>query len=68
MIGVVLIGTPDGVEVVNLTAAVLLTIAFVPYGIQLIRSEHPDTNADRVNANMACSRRRSRFERAAADA
>jgi hypothetical protein len=39
LVGVLLIGTPDGVEVVNLTASVLLTIAFVPYGIQLIRGE-----------------------------
>lgn len=40
LVGVLLIGTPDGVEVVNLTASVLLAIAFVPYGIQIIRSEH----------------------------
>jgi hypothetical protein len=38
LLGVLLIGTPDGVELVNLTASVLLTVAFVPYGIQLIRS------------------------------
>ena len=38
LLGVVLIGTPDGVELVNLTASVLLTVAFVPYGIGLIRS------------------------------
>ncbi|NTU44696.1 MAG: hypothetical protein HGA99_04110 [Chlorobiaceae bacterium] len=37
LVGVLLIGTPDGVEVVNLTASLLLTIAFVPYGIQIIR-------------------------------
>jgi hypothetical protein len=46
LIGVLLIGTPDGVEVVNLTASVLLTIAFVPYGIQIIRSQHRDTVAN----------------------
>jgi hypothetical protein len=40
LLGVLLIGTPDGVEIVNLTASVLLTIAFVPYGIQIIRNEH----------------------------
>ena len=40
LIGVLLIGTPDGVELVNLTASILLTIAFVPYGIQIIRGEH----------------------------
>jgi hypothetical protein len=39
LVGVVLIGTPDGVEVVNLTAAALLTIAFVPYGVRIIRSQ-----------------------------
>jgi hypothetical protein len=40
LIGVLLIGTPDGLELINLTASVLLTIACVPYGIQIIRSEH----------------------------
>jgi hypothetical protein len=38
LIGVLLIGTPDGVEIINLTASILMAIAFVPYGIQLIRS------------------------------
>jgi hypothetical protein len=42
LVGVLLIGTPDGVEVVNLTASILLTIAFVPYGIQIIRGEHQE--------------------------
>jgi hypothetical protein len=37
LIGVLLIGTPDGAEVVNLTASILIAVAFVPYGIQLIR-------------------------------
>jgi hypothetical protein len=37
LVGVLLIGTPDGVEVVNLTASVLLTVALVPYGVRLIR-------------------------------
>lgn len=40
LIGVLLIATPDGVEIVNLTASVLMAIAFVPYGIQLVRSPH----------------------------
>lgn len=39
LVGVLLIATPDGVELVNLTASMLLTVAFVPYGIQLIRNE-----------------------------
>jgi hypothetical protein len=36
LIGVLLVGTPDGLEIVNLAASVLMAIAFVPYGIQLI--------------------------------
>lgn len=36
LIGVLFIGTPDGVEIINLTAAILLTIAFVPYGYKMI--------------------------------
>jgi hypothetical protein len=47
LVGVLLIATPDGVEIVNLTASVLLMIAFVPYGIQMIRSEMPEAFAVR---------------------
>lgn len=36
LIGVLLVATPDGVEIVNLTASILLAIAFVPYGIRII--------------------------------
>jgi hypothetical protein len=39
LVGVLLIATPDGVEIVNLTASVLLAVAFVPYGLQMIRNE-----------------------------
>jgi hypothetical protein len=38
LVGVLFVGTPDGVEIVNLTASVLLAIAFVPYGVKIIRS------------------------------
>jgi hypothetical protein len=34
--GVLLIATPDGVEIVNLSASVLMAAALIPYGIQLI--------------------------------
>jgi hypothetical protein len=40
LVGVLLIGTPDGVEIVNLTASALLAIAFVPYGMHMLRSAH----------------------------
>ena len=39
LIGVVFVGTPDGLEVVNLTASVLMAVALVPYGIQMVARE-----------------------------
>jgi hypothetical protein len=43
LIGALLVGTPDGVEIINLGASVLLAGAFVPYGFQIIadRSRGP---------------------------
>jgi len=37
LFGVIFVATPDGAEVLNLSASVLLALAFVPYGIRLIR-------------------------------
>jgi hypothetical protein len=45
LVGVLLIGTPDGVEVVNLSASILIAIALVPYGIELIRGEQRESQA-----------------------
>lgn len=39
LIGVLFIGTPDGVEIINLTAAILLTIVFIPYGLRIITNK-----------------------------
>jgi hypothetical protein len=36
LIGVLLIATPDGVEIINLGASILMGIAMIPYGIHLI--------------------------------
>ncbi len=36
LIGVLLVGTPDGLENINLTASIMMAIAFVPYGIRMI--------------------------------
>jgi hypothetical protein len=36
LIGVLFVGTPDGMEIVNLSASVLMAVAMVPYGIRLI--------------------------------
>jgi hypothetical protein len=37
-VGVLFIGFPDGAEIVNLTAAMLMAAAMLPYGVQLMRS------------------------------
>ena len=37
LVGVLLVGTPDGLEIINLSASVLMAIALVPYGIRMIR-------------------------------
>jgi hypothetical protein len=37
LIGVLLVGTPDGVEIVNLGAAILMGAAMIPYGVRLVR-------------------------------
>jgi len=36
LIGVIFVGTPDGMEIINLSASILMGIAMIPYGIQLI--------------------------------
>ena len=37
LIGVLLVGTPDGLEIINLSASILMAVALVPYGIRIIR-------------------------------
>jgi hypothetical protein len=39
LIGVLLVGTPDGLEIINLTASSLMAISMVPYGVQIIAKE-----------------------------
>jgi hypothetical protein len=36
LIGVLLVATPDGLEIINLSASIMMAIALVPYGIQII--------------------------------
>ena len=38
LIGVLLVGVPDGLEIINLSAAILMATALIPYGTQLIAS------------------------------
>ena len=37
LLGVLFIGTPDGAEIVNLIAALILSAVFIPYGLSLIQ-------------------------------
>lgn len=39
LIAMLFIGTPDGIEIINLTASILMAIALIPYGINLIRNK-----------------------------
>lgn len=36
LIGVLFVGTPDGLEIINLGASLLMAVAMVPYGLRLI--------------------------------
>jgi hypothetical protein len=45
LIGVLLVATPDGAEIVNLTASILLALACVPYGIRIIGSGSQGSDA-----------------------
>jgi hypothetical protein len=36
LIGVFFIGTPDGAEIINLSASIFMAIAFFPHGIKMI--------------------------------
>lgn len=52
LIGICLLGGPDGFEIVNLGAAILLAVALVPYGIQTIRKKDTsERHVSRVNRN-----------------
>ena len=37
LVGVLLVGTPDGMEIINLSASILMAASLIPYGIKLIR-------------------------------
>ena len=36
LVGVLLVAIPDGLEIINLSASILMAAALIPYGIQLI--------------------------------
>ncbi len=63
LVGVLFIATPDGAEMINLAASILLTIAFVPYGIQMIRREPPDAVASAARPPTSAQARQTTARR-----
>jgi hypothetical protein len=45
LIGVLFVATPDGVEIINLSASILMAVALVPYGVKLIQESHSGNSA-----------------------
>jgi len=45
LIGVLLVGFPDGAEIVNLTASILMAAALVPYGMRMLARQGSAGNA-----------------------
>ncbi|MEI6727349.1 MAG: hypothetical protein WCN81_14150 [Actinomycetes bacterium] len=39
--GVLFVGFPDGAEIINLTASILMAAALVPYGMRMLAPRHP---------------------------
>jgi hypothetical protein len=42
LVAVLLVAAPDGMEVVNLGASLLMAVALLPYGLQLIQTAQAD--------------------------
>jgi hypothetical protein len=45
LVGVLFVGFPDGAEIINLTAAVLMAVGMVPYGIRLVTGQSAEPAA-----------------------
>jgi hypothetical protein len=41
LIGVLFVGFPDGAEIINLTASILMAVALVPYGMRMLANKVP---------------------------
>ena len=41
LVGVLLVGFPDGAEIVNVTASILMAVALVPYGMRMLANKVP---------------------------
>lgn len=54
LIGVAFIGFPDGAEIINLTAAILMAAALIPYGLRLLRNRglQTETEGPQIRASL----------------
>jgi hypothetical protein len=41
LIGVLFVGFPDGAEIINLTASILMAVALIPYGMRMVANKVP---------------------------
>jgi hypothetical protein len=61
LIGALFIGFPDGAEIVNLTASLLMAVALVPYGLRLL-SGRGSEGSTAIAAAETLGTREGRFE------
>jgi hypothetical protein len=47
-IGVLFVGTPDGMEIINLSASILMAVSLIPYGVALIKESPMDNSAPKL--------------------
>lgn len=45
LIGVLFVATPDGMEIINLGASILMAISLIPYGVKLIKESRSNYSA-----------------------
>jgi hypothetical protein len=43
LIGAIFIATPDGMEIINLGASILIAVSLIPYGMKLIKESHKNS-------------------------
>jgi len=45
LIGVLFVATPDGMEIINLSASILMAVSLIPFGVTLIKESHSYNSA-----------------------
>jgi hypothetical protein len=69
LVGVLFVGFPDGAEIINLTASVLMAVALLPYGIRMLVADASSLTTRRACAGCrrescaGCRRARAQWTR-----